>query len=209
MKFLCPQCKAKYQIPDEKIAGRTLRMKCRRCEHDIIVKGDTDSLTAAHDEAAKAAPRPAAGAAPGRKPEPARAARGASQSRGSGSGAGPLPKGSALGADFRKNVGQAEPQRASIPSPLDAWHVAINDVPVGPMRREELARKIAAGAVTGDSLCWREGYDDWRPVRDTELSSLLARRSVAPPAPAARGAPAAPPARGPAPAARPAPGAGA
>ena len=40
MKFLCPQCKAKYQIADDKIEGRTLRMKCRRCEHEIVVKGD-------------------------------------------------------------------------------------------------------------------------------------------------------------------------
>ena len=40
MKFLCGNCKAKYQIADVKIAGRTLRMKCRRCGHDIIIKGD-------------------------------------------------------------------------------------------------------------------------------------------------------------------------
>ena len=39
MKFLCGNCKAKYQIADEKISGRTLRMKCRRCNHDIIIKG--------------------------------------------------------------------------------------------------------------------------------------------------------------------------
>ena len=35
MKFLCGNCKAKYQIADEKVTGRTLRMKCRRCDHDI------------------------------------------------------------------------------------------------------------------------------------------------------------------------------
>ena len=32
MKFLCSNCKAKYQIADEKVAGRTLRMTCRRCQ---------------------------------------------------------------------------------------------------------------------------------------------------------------------------------
>src|SRR5687767_4289131 len=31
MKFLCPSCKAKYQIADEKVAGRSVRMKCRKC----------------------------------------------------------------------------------------------------------------------------------------------------------------------------------
>ena len=33
MKFLCDNCKAKYQIGDEKVAGKTVRMKCRRCGH--------------------------------------------------------------------------------------------------------------------------------------------------------------------------------
>ena len=31
MKFLCPSCKAKYQIADEKVIGRTVKMKCRQC----------------------------------------------------------------------------------------------------------------------------------------------------------------------------------
>ena len=37
MKFLCPSCKAKYQIADEKVAGRSVRMKCRKCGHVIQV----------------------------------------------------------------------------------------------------------------------------------------------------------------------------
>src|SRR5512132_2229296 len=37
MKFLCPSCKAKYQIADEKVAGRSVRMKCRKCGHMIHV----------------------------------------------------------------------------------------------------------------------------------------------------------------------------
>ena len=39
MKFLCDNCKAKYQIPDEKVAGRTLRMTCRKCGNDILIRG--------------------------------------------------------------------------------------------------------------------------------------------------------------------------
>src|SRR3954471_23575369 len=44
MKFLCDQCKAKYQIADEKVQGKTLRMKCRKCGHVIEIRaitGDT------------------------------------------------------------------------------------------------------------------------------------------------------------------------
>jgi hypothetical protein len=90
------------------------------------------------------------------------------------------------------------PQEPARATPLDQWHVAINDVPVGPMKREEIARKVATGAVTGDSLAWREGFDDWRPLREiAELAALLRRtahesqppRAGAPRAPAPASAP--------------------
>lgn len=38
MKFLCDNCQAKYQISDDRVAGKVVRMKCRRCEHIIEVK---------------------------------------------------------------------------------------------------------------------------------------------------------------------------
>jgi len=223
MKFLCPQCKAKYQIADEKIEGRTLRMKCRRCEHEIVVKGD---LAIAESEppppnnqpvqpAAKApiavrptpAARPAAGPSVGAR-RPVGAALAAPASAPASRSPAPRGAGSALGADFRRQMsaGAAEPARSATATPLDAWHVAIHEVPVGPMKREELARKIAAGAVTGESLCWREGFDDWRPLRDVAELSPLLRRPTNPP-PVARPTPpmgrVAPAAGRPVPAARP------
>jgi len=80
MKFLCDNCKAKYQIADDKVQGKTLRMKCRKCGHTIEIRaleggaapstaGETMQVTALSEEAAAhlnldkpAAPRPAAGA---------------------------------------------------------------------------------------------------------------------------------------------------
>ncbi|HJL14915.1 MAG TPA: GYF domain-containing protein [Sandaracinaceae bacterium LLY-WYZ-13_1] len=168
MKFLCPNCKAKYQISDEKIAGRTLKMDCRRCNHPIVIRGDKLAGGGA------AASRRSSGRSSGAHAAPRR--RGASH-------VGPAParsSRSALGADFRKNAGaSAAPAK---PTALDQWHIAINDVPVGPMKREEVGKKIQSGAVSGDSLCWREGFDDWRPLADIpELSAML--RRAAPPKP--------------------------
>ena len=40
MKFVCDNCKAKYQIGDEKVAGKTVRMKCRRCGYEIRVRAE-------------------------------------------------------------------------------------------------------------------------------------------------------------------------
>ncbi|HEX6240477.1 MAG TPA: GYF domain-containing protein [Polyangiales bacterium] len=182
MKFLCGNCKAKYQIADEKASGKTLRMKCRRCGHDILIDG--------HNVSQSSAP-PAAAAAPA----PRRSASVVPSAARSGSGARELPSrplapqglpprpatlrskppASALGSEFRRHIA-APPEVPQRTAPYDLWHAAIKDVPVGPMTREELGRKIEAGAVTEDSLCWREGMDDWKPLGELpELAQLLRR----------------------------------
>ena len=140
MKFLCRNCKAKYQIADEKVAGRTLRMTCQQCGEPIVVRG------AARQPAAIGG-RPMAPAALGAQP-------------------------SALGADFQR---QLSIPAGALSAPVhEEWHVAINDVPVGPMRRDEVARKIAMGAVDRESLAWREGMDDWLAIKHiAELAVLF------------------------------------
>ena len=184
MKFLCGNCKAKYQIADEKASGRTLRMKCRRCGHDILIDGHSMPATASQPPSgAAASSRRGAGSAVSVMPGPARG----------GSGVAPLPvrpqaapparpqpaarskPPASLSQDFRRHIA-APPEVPQRTAPYDLWHVAIQDVPVGPMTRDELGRKIDAGAVSADSLCWREGMDDWRPLGELpELAALLRR----------------------------------
>ncbi|MFT5353794.1 MAG: putative Zn finger-like uncharacterized protein [Polyangiales bacterium] len=175
MKFLCDQCKAKYQIPDEKIAGRNLRMKCRKCSHEIIIRGPKSPESISPRGSARSSRRGGSGAAS--RPAPPRTS---------------APR-SALGADFRRGGALAQapvPKAAAV-----EWYVAINDVPVGPIKREEVARKIGMGAVSAASLCWREGLDDWRPVGEVpELATLLEQRRVpTPPPPTKSRQPPAPP----------------
>lgn len=174
MKFLCDNCKSKYQIPDEKISGRTLRMKCRKCGHNIIIRGD-------QTEAQPAAGSSSASGSGAHRPSTARRSR----RRGSSSSVAPRPRGaSPLSGDFRSGeLAEASSER-SAPSETE-WHVAVNDVPVGPIKRAEVARKVGSGAVTGESLVWREGFDDWLPLRDVaELVGLLEQRRI--PAPPSR-----------------------
>jgi hypothetical protein len=80
----------------------------------------------------------------------------------------------------------------SVPAAHDAqdardqpeWHVSINDVPIGPIRLEEMAHKIDAQAVSEYSLVWRDGFEEWRPLATVpELMNLLhERRMSGPPA---------------------------
>src|SRR5215467_7780785 len=46
MKITCQSCQAKYTIADEKVAGKTVKIKCRKCGATIVVHGDTDAASA-------------------------------------------------------------------------------------------------------------------------------------------------------------------
>ena len=320
MKFLCSSCKAKYQISDEKVAGRSVRMKCRKCGYVIQVSsvpgmGDalagseppaamdalSDVSAAAHPEdllpveigpaappSGLGAPRPAppaksaAAAASTPMPPSARTAPKSAAAAASAPAASPptapqrpdvkkspvavarpptakaplataptaptAPKapppksspqkpapakiGATLGAasevrTLKGGVGTPLPAVAPKPTaivekpavpvqsafveveeeertriadlgalagafslavggpregdshdslsmPADEWFVGINGVPVGPIRLSELRSKAASGSVNRESLVWRDGFEDWRPLGTfPELSAIV------------------------------------
>ncbi len=152
MKFQCGNCQAKYQIADEKVSGRTLKMKCRKCGSDILIRGKSLS-----------------------KVPPAATS--------------PSKVGDVRASTVDMLRGSSLPQQPTIE---DQWHVAINDVPVGPISQEEIQIRAQAGAITGDSLCWREGFEDWKPVQEVpELAGLVPEAAVPsepPPSQSAAGA---------------------
>ncbi len=192
MKFLCDQCKAKYQISDDKVAGKTVRMKCRKCGHMIEVRasvtetsvagstaGGTPALTTGSDDSpAPVAPGGATKpAAPGKPAAPPRAPLATSLSQ--QKPAPPRPttqRPEALAGAFKSSIQSAREDEAALLelSSADEWYAAINGVPVGPIRMTELRRKAALGAVTDDSLVWQEGMEEWRPVKTiAELANLV------------------------------------
>jgi hypothetical protein len=165
MKFLCSNCRAKYQIADEKVVGRMLRMTCRTCQHEIVIRGEDGAPQGAGGQFSLM-PGPGIAAPP---PRPSRL---------------PSPP-SPLGVDFQQRLAASAPIYAPSAAPLDEWHVAVNDSPVGPHTRDEIARMLLAGTVNAQSLAWREGLDDWLPIRSiAELAAYVlpapARGSVTP-----------------------------
>ncbi|MGK3991202.1 GYF domain-containing protein [Sorangium sp. So ce136] len=289
MKFLCDNCKAKYQIGDEKVAGKSVRMQCRRCGHLIQVSasvtessvaqalpveppraaGDDAHLAPPSDEAPAAGTgAPAAGAAsrakappasslgqaaapspprpasqplprPGGAPRPpvapraapgpvARPASGPSSLSGASGASGLSGASSASGlsgassarpatapqappvaraaqpAPGRPATAAAPASRVAEPAPAasrgaeptspagvagvfkrsmsddrplgkapavrstasEDWYVGVGGVPLGPVRLSVIREKALAGAVDGDSLVWREGFDEWLPLKN-------------------------------------------
>jgi len=202
MRFECDSCHAKYKISDEKIRGRVVRFPCRKCDHKILIdgrEGDPDVTVPA-------------GAAYGfdevtRKSEPAssfgheaptsRARRPSSPVRRRQSSVPPRRPSvasrrlsSAPAAASSALVGQHPGLAPPVPitpaariGDMPEWHVSINDVPVGPIRLEEMSHKIDASAVSEYTLVWREGFEEWRPLATIpELMALLhERRHSGPP----------------------------
>ncbi len=247
MKFLCEQCKAKYQISDDKVAGKTVRMKCRKCGHMIEVRAEvtetsvsrglpkearldgtahssgpfpatasgphlSNATTAGSAATAAASPLlasspsaavpnpPASRPGPVNRPENNANARGLATSLSAKKPSAPRPlitppptpaeatvigppptearapskippASGALAGAFQKSISKDDPALRDITG-LKEWYVAINGVPVGPVRIAELRRKASLGAVTEDSLVWQEGMEEWRPVK--AYSELLA-----------------------------------
>lgn len=129
----CGNCKAKYQLSDERVAGKTVRMKCRKCEHLIEAKGP------------------------------------------------PLEE-----ATYTGPVSAAASSADSAPASEQpsGWYAGIEGKPTGPMSVEDLAEKLKGGAITGDSLVWREGLDGWKPLSSfPELAGLLVVEEPPKPAP--------------------------
>jgi predicted Zn finger-like uncharacterized protein len=191
MRFLCEQCKAKYQISDDKVAGKTVRMKCRKCGHMIEVRADVTETSVANampadpmQAVATATAKPGTLPRPATKPIPPRSKLATSLTSTQ------PPKGantSALAGAFQRTVSggpssSMRPQQAAddsqaldmLSASANPWYVAINGVPVGPVRLSELRRKAQSGIVTESSLVWQEGVEEWRPVKTfPELANIV------------------------------------
>ena len=177
VKFFCEQCKAKYQIADERVVGKTVRMKCRKCGHLVEVRAtvteSSASTSAPPPPVADVGSRPLVGGAPRpppKAPPPRPSTLATSLTAAKPPSARPPERpSSALAGAFKSNVtreeGGSTPFDMAELTPGDDWYVAVNGVPVGPIRIAEVRRKAALGAINDDSLAWQEGLDEWRPVK--------------------------------------------
>ncbi|HVZ72545.1 MAG TPA: GYF domain-containing protein [Polyangia bacterium] len=62
MKIVCDSCGTKYSISDDKVRGKVFKIRCKKCSHIIVVRGQEGGSGVA---AAPTAPEPAAAAAEG------------------------------------------------------------------------------------------------------------------------------------------------
>jgi len=269
MKFVCDNCKAKYQIGDDKVAGKTVRMKCRKCGYNIKVSPEGSEAPSmdmpSHDFEAPASmaapvvpqppqsgPVPSQVARPAPAPKPAAPARstwgdtedestsimsapvrdavaaaaGLAPTPHASSGTAPLrappaprpvttvpgaPRPAAGGVAPRPFAAAAPrpvsrqssasmaavqhdhgahpahhpaPQPPAAVVPEHEWYVGIAGSPIGPVRVSVIRERALANEVDGESLVWREGLSEWRPLRTVpELFEVVTAAQVPRPPP--------------------------
>jgi predicted Zn finger-like uncharacterized protein len=55
MKITCQSCQAKYTIADEKVLGKIVKIRCKKCSATIVVNGSDPSTAPAYDTASQGA----------------------------------------------------------------------------------------------------------------------------------------------------------
>ncbi|MBN1206923.1 MAG: zinc-ribbon domain-containing protein [Myxococcaceae bacterium] len=163
MNFSCDKCQRRYSIADEKVRGKTVKVRCKNCQNVISVQGPPAEM--------EESTRVVSLADVERIREQERAVAAASSSQAAPPGASPW---------------EDEPTRAAPARPASApWFVMVKSKQEGPLDEAGLQELVQSGAVNGRSFFWQQGMADWK--RGAEIPELAA--IFAPPAPAQPPAP--------------------
>jgi predicted Zn finger-like uncharacterized protein len=188
MNFLCPSCKAKYKIADDKVAGRNhARMKCKKCEFIIEFRRQQNGQFAVSGSLDLGRPfsenpRPLAEPALTQqklsppRPTPPSAKQAIAASQGAvaisvhhESKLTPPNNGTAPGAlagYFKQSI--ADEMEEAVPPSVEIaeeWFIGLNNAPIGPLALDELKDRIVSGEVSAATLAWKEGFEEWQPIK--------------------------------------------
>ncbi len=180
MRFACDSCQTKYSIADEKVRGKVLKIRCKKCGAVILVKQpepepepefDSESTRAMSvDEVKK------------------------------------LAGGDKLGLGGAAPASPAPPPRVKLPDDDLEWFAMIDGQQEGPWRSSALSEKVHGGKVSARTFVWHEALGDWKRAGEVEaLGVLFAPAPSAAKPPPLRAAPRTVPAPPPVPEIEPAP----
>ncbi|MEM7675627.1 MAG: AgmX/PglI C-terminal domain-containing protein, partial [Myxococcota bacterium] len=214
MKFLCGSCRTKYQISDDKVRGKILTIRCKKCSAKILVReslassGGTAVAPVAEEEASRSttapAPQPtarpassttmpavqAAASSPASSiHRPAASASASASARTGGS--------AALASAYDEAMGQGASESDDMPTsiaPVPAnleiagveWYTAIDGEQKGPFAFAELVKKVEDRLLIGRHYVWHDGMENWTRLREVpDLARYLPQPKRVPPPPPA------------------------
>lgn len=171
MNFSCNMCQRRYSIADEKVRGKTVKIRCKNCQNIISVEGppleqeeSTRVVSLADVERLRAQERSLA------EEEAASASTAVAE---------PDPG--------EQSPWDDEPTRA-VPLPMQEasapWFAMVRGKQEGPLEEPALRELVDSGAISSRTYFWQQGMADWKRGSDIpELAALFAQPEP-PPAPA-------------------------
>lgn len=173
MRFNCENCGSRYSIADEKVAGKVVKIKCKKCGHLIRIEGKTKSAGAngekqgvAKDKsvsraAAMAAEKIAAKKAARAAYEKAAAAK---STAGKSAAAKSAAAKSAVG---KPAVGKSAKPEEKTKDPR-IWHISIKRVTAGPFTLAHLKKQYDAGEINKRTFVWKKGFSGWNVISNID-----------------------------------------
>jgi predicted Zn finger-like uncharacterized protein len=171
MQFGCESCKAQLQIADEKVRGKRLIVRCRRCGAKIALADPALSNSSPRLVVAPASapgpmrivPRPA--------PDPERPASDDESTRAMDSDLLERALRASKADEARQNGAAPLTQKLHFPGPvvpLDGpiWYAMLRGKQTGPVTREDLEERANDGELGPRTYLWREGMDAWQHAKD-------------------------------------------
>lgn len=136
MKIICESCRTKYSISDDKVRGKVFKIRCKKCNNVIVVKGSEGAGDGMMDPGMESLGGEHAG-----KPT--------------------MISDPSLEAAMLEGEGHPGSNTMISGGGGAEWHLAIGGEQVGPFTPEEVAQKFQAGEINGNTHVWKEGFSDW------------------------------------------------
>ena len=200
MRFVCDSCRAQYMISDDKVGAKGVKVRCKKCGYNIVVRPAGSEPLKEEGTGGEAA-----GGAAASQEQPANEGFGLPPTLGTppeggifsgveddelgavfdqvlNSGSHRIPAGAVaangpaqLDASALSDAGEtvrklAEAEGNARSAASHEWFVAIDEKQVGPLSMDKVKDYWERGEVGPDSLCWRAGFSDWIPL--SEASEL-------------------------------------
>ena len=164
MNFSCDKCQRRYSIADEKVRGKTVKVRCKNCQNVISVQGPPAEM----EESTRVVSL--ADVARAREQELAAAAASA-----------PAP------APASANPWEDEPTRAAPGRSAGApWFVMVKSKQEGPLDEAGLRALMESGAINPRSFFWQQGMADWKRGADIPEVAVIFEAPAPEPEPQAQ-----------------------
>ena len=162
MQFSCESCKAQLQIADEKVRGRRLIVRCKRCGAKIALADPLLSKSPPR-VVESAPPRPATDTESTRAMDSDLLERALQASR--------TEDGSVNGSPLTQRFAAPSPP---VPANPAVWFAMLQGKQTGPLTRAELEVRANEGELGPRTYIWCEGMDSWQRAKDVlELAEMF------------------------------------